>query len=102
MFVHLEKDYDRVSRGKLLKVLRKYGVNGQLLRAIKSFYCRPEVCVWVNCKQLKPFHVGIGLWQGCNNFATSPFHCLNELSKKGKLSIFKIPFVPFLSFGLRA
>ena len=62
--VGLEKAYDRVPRDKLWKVLREYGVNDQLLRAIKSFYCRQEVCVWVNGKQSKPFHVGVGLRQG--------------------------------------
>ena len=40
-FVDLEKAYDRVPRDKLWKVLQEYGVDGQLLRAIKSFYCRP-------------------------------------------------------------
>ena len=45
--------------------MQEYGVNGQLLRAIKSFYCRPEVCVRVNGKQSKPFYVGVGLRQGC-------------------------------------
>ena len=64
-FVDLEKAYDRVPRDKLWKVLQEYGVDGQLLRAIKSFYCRPEVCVRVNGKQSKPFHVGVGLRQGC-------------------------------------
>ena len=64
-FVDLEKAYDRVPRDKLWKVLQEYGVNGQLLRAIKSLYCRPEVCVQVNGKQSKPFHVGVGLRQGC-------------------------------------
>ena len=63
-FVDLEKAYDRVPRDKLWKVLQEYGVDGQLLRAIKSFYCRPEVCVRVNGKQSKPFHVGVGLRQG--------------------------------------
>ena len=63
-FVDLEKAYDRVPRDKLGKVLREYSVNGQMLRAIKSFYCRPEVCVRVNGKQSKPFHVGVGLRQG--------------------------------------
>ena len=33
--------------------------------AISTFYCRPEVCVRVNGKQSKPFHVGIRLRQGC-------------------------------------
>ena len=64
-FVNLKKAYDRVPRDKLWKVLQEYGVNGQLLRAIMSFYCRPEICVRLNGKQSKPFHVGVGLWQGC-------------------------------------
>ena len=38
-FVDLEKAYERVSRDKLWKVLREYGVDGQLFCAIKSFYC---------------------------------------------------------------
>ena len=41
--------------------MQEYGVNGQLLRAIKSFYCRPEVCFRVNGKQSKLFRVGVGL-----------------------------------------
>ena len=45
--------------------MQEYGGNGQLLRAIKSFYCRPEVCVRVNDKQSKPFYLGVGLRQGC-------------------------------------
>ena len=64
-FVDLEKAYDRVPRDKLWKVLREFGVDVQLLLAIKSFYCRLEVCVRVNGKQSKPFHVGVGLRQGC-------------------------------------
>ena len=64
-FVDLKKAYDRVPRDKLWKDLQENGVDGQLLRAIKSFYCRPEVCVRVNGKQSKPFHVGVGLRQGC-------------------------------------
>ena len=64
-FVDYEKAYERVPRDKLWKVFQEYGVNGQWLRAIESFYCRPEVCVWVNGKQSKPFHVVVGLRQGC-------------------------------------
>jgi len=31
-----------------------------------AFYCQPEVCVYVNGKQSKPFHVGVaGSQQGC-------------------------------------
>ena len=80
-FVDLEKAYDRVPRDKLWKVLQEYGVNGQLLRAITSFYCKPEVCVRVNGKQSKPFHVGP--WTPARvRFATSPFHCLHELDRQ--------------------
>ena len=65
MFVDLEKAYDRVPRDKLWKVLGKYGVDDQFWRAVTSFYCRPEVCVWVNGKQSKPFPLGVGLRQVC-------------------------------------
>ena len=63
-FVDFEQAYDRVPRDKLRKVLREYGVDGKLLRAIESFYCRPEVCVLVYCKLSKPFHASVGLRQG--------------------------------------
>ena len=33
--------------------------------AITSLYCQPEVCVCVNGKQSKLFHVAVGLRQGC-------------------------------------
>ena len=45
--------------------MREYGIDGLLLCAIKSFYCRPGVCGQVNGKQSKPFHVGVEFWQGC-------------------------------------
>ena len=65
-FVDLEKAYDRVPRVKLWKVLQEYGVDGPLLRTIKPFYCRPEVCVRiVGGVGSQPFHVGVGLRQGC-------------------------------------
>ena len=64
-FADLEKAFDRVSRDKLWKVLREYGVDDQLLCAIKLFYCRPQVCVRINGMQSKPFHVGVGLRQKC-------------------------------------
>ena len=64
-FVDLEKAYNRVPRDKLWKVLLEYDVNRQLLRAIKSFYCRPEICVREHGKQSKSYYVGVGLRQGC-------------------------------------
>ena len=68
-FCMLFRSWKSIRRGSsekfFWKFLRDYGFNGQFLRDIKSFYCRPEVCVRVNGKQSKPFHVGIGLRQGC-------------------------------------
>ena len=63
-FIDFEKAYDRAPPDKLWKVLLEYGVDGQLLRAIRSIYCRPEVCVRINGKQLKPFNLGVGLRLG--------------------------------------
>jgi len=63
--VDLEKAYDRVPQDKLWRVLQEYGINGRLLLAIKSPYCQPEICVPVNDKQSKPFHVGIAHRQAC-------------------------------------
>ena len=47
-FVDLEKTSDLVPRDQLLVDLLEYGVDGQVLHAIKSFYCRPKVCIRVN------------------------------------------------------
>ena len=47
-FVDLKKAYDRISRDKLWAVLLQYGIDGQLLTAIKSLYMHSEVCVSVN------------------------------------------------------
>ena len=49
----------------MTEVLREYGVNGQLLPAVKSFCGRPEVCVRVNGQHTKPFHLDVGLRQEC-------------------------------------
>ena len=64
-FADLEKAYDRVPRDKLRRVLQEYGIDGHLLMAIKSLYCQLEVCVCVNGKQSKSFHMGVDLRQGC-------------------------------------
>ena len=38
VLMDLEKTYDRVDRERLWKVIRMYGVDGKLLRAVKSMY----------------------------------------------------------------
>ena len=56
--------YDRIPRDKLWEVLLQYGIDGQLLTAIKSLYVHSEVCVRVNSATMKPFRVSVGLRQG--------------------------------------
>ena len=66
-FVNLEKAYDRIiSRDKPGAVLLQYGIDGQLLTAIKSLYMHSEVCVHVDSATTKPFRVSVGLRQGCS------------------------------------
>ncbi len=44
-FMDLEKAYDRVDREALWSVLRIYGVGGQLLKGIQTFYREANACV---------------------------------------------------------
>ena len=53
-FVDLEKAYDRIPRDKLWEVLLQYGIDGQLLTAIKSLYIHSEVSDRVNSATTKP------------------------------------------------
>ena len=46
--INLEKAYDWVPRNKLWRVLQGYGIDEDMLMAIKSLYCQLEVCVRVN------------------------------------------------------
>jgi hypothetical protein len=64
-FVDLEKAYDRVPRGKLWECLQEYGIDGQLLRAIKSLYSDCKSCVRIAGKLSEQFNVSCGLRQGC-------------------------------------
>ena len=64
-FVDLKKTYSRVLRDKLWRVLQEYNIDEHLLMAVKSLYCQLEVCVRVNGKQSKSFHVDVGLRQVC-------------------------------------
>ena len=45
--VDLEETYDRVDRDLLWRVLRTYGVNGELMRAVRSLYHSGKACVSV-------------------------------------------------------
>ena len=64
-------------------MLQEFCIDGHLLMAIKSLYCQPEVCVSVNGKQSRSFHVGLGLRQGR---VLSPFIFIISMNWMDKLS----------------
>ena len=64
-YMDLEKAYDRIDREAMWRVLRMYGVDGKLLRGIKSFYDESEACVRVCRRESDWFSVKVGLRQGC-------------------------------------
>ena len=80
-FIDLKKAYDRVPRDKFWKVWLEYGVSGQVLRAFKSIYCRLEVCVRVNGKQSKPFHVVVEIRLGSVLSSLLFIVCMNWIDK---------------------
>ena len=63
-FMDLEKAYDRVNREQLWRVLQEYGVRGNMLRAVKSFYKQSKACVRVGRKEGEMFEVTVGLSLG--------------------------------------
>src|SRR5215469_2260738 len=64
-FMDLEKAYDRIDREALWRVVRKYGVNGRLITALKSFYVNSRACVKMDGWVGERFEVKVGLRQGC-------------------------------------
>ena len=44
-FMDLEKTFDRIGRNAQWQVLREYGIEGNLLKAVQSFYSESRACV---------------------------------------------------------
>ena len=57
--------YLAVISGVSPRGLRMYGVDGKLMRGIKSFYDESEACVRVCRRESDWFSVKFGLRQGC-------------------------------------
>ena len=60
----LEKAYDCVPKSVLRGLLREYGLDGFLLQAIQSLYCRSRSLVRIAGNKSDPFPVRIGLHSG--------------------------------------
>ncbi len=50
---------------QLYGILRVYGVGGQLLEGIGSFYETVSASVWVNGELSESFNIEVGVRQGC-------------------------------------
>lgn len=74
----LQKAYDCIPRFKLWSVLTEYGVNGYLLRAIKSLYAISITAVRVDGGMSDLFQVRNGLRQG---FTISPLLFIIHMDK---------------------
>ena len=61
----LEKAYDTINQHDMWQMLRVYGVGGNLLKAVKSFYVDSRARVWVGNDLSEWFPVNVGLSQGC-------------------------------------
>ncbi len=57
----MEKAYDRVDRKGLWETLRVYGVGGQLLEGVRSFYENASASVQVNRELSESFNVEVGV-----------------------------------------
>ena len=57
----LEKAYDTIDRHGMWQMLRVYGVGGNLLRAVQSFYVDSTACVRVGYDVSEWLQVNVGL-----------------------------------------
>ena len=64
-FMDLEKAYDRGDRDAMWNVLRSYGVDGRLLKAVKNLYVGSKAYVRVGNELSEWFPVRVGLRRGC-------------------------------------
>ena len=61
----LEKEYDKVCREALWRVLYECVVGGYLIRSMSSLYDLSRACVRLDSRLGKYFEVMRGLTQGC-------------------------------------
>ena len=59
------KAYATIDRYGMWQMLRVYGLGGNLLKAVQSFYVDSRACVRVGNNVNEWFPVNVGLRQGC-------------------------------------
>ena len=64
-FIDFSKAYDRIDRSLLWLKLSRIGIDGKMLRSLKSLYENVKCTVRVNCVHSEWFDVNTGLKQEC-------------------------------------
>ena len=82
MFVDQEKAFDRVNRDKLWKVLKQYGVMGQLLDNIRAIYANSRSAVCTASGTSDWFPLTSGVRQGCNLSPLLFVIYMNQITKE--------------------
>ena len=65
-------------------MLLQYGIDDQLLTAVKLLYMHCRVCLSVSSTTTKPFRVSVGLWQGCFLSPILFLICMDGIVKKSE------------------
>lgn len=64
-FANLKAAFDKVNRQMLWQKMRKYGINGKLIKVIENIYQETTCRIKVGVKSTRKFWTGKGLRQGC-------------------------------------
>ena len=87
VFIDFSKAYDRINRALLQNKLSILGINGKMLKSIKSLYKHVKCAIRINWTHTEWFCVNSWLKQGCilssqffNMFANDLVHAMNELN----------------------
>ena len=83
-FMDLAKAYEKIERQYIWQMQRVYGVRGNLLKAVQSFYIDSRTCVRVGMDVSEYFPVNVGLRQGC---VMSPWLfnvCIDGVRQRGE------------------
>ena len=83
-FIDLQKAFDSVKRKELWKSLKEHNVNTSLIKAIQSFYIKPEGMVRIKGETTNKFNIEVGVRQGCILSPLLFIILMNSISKQCK------------------
>ena len=83
-FIDLQKAFDSVKRKQLWKALKEHSVKSSLIKAIQSFYLKPEGMVRIKGETTSKFNIDVGVRQGCILSPLLFIILMNSISKQCK------------------